>query len=217
MLYKITEDAIYFYSNQGDYNFMNLVSVFPMVENEIMYETVEQYLLKKKLEMFQPTNKKLERLIMSTHNPVLYTVYNRKIQNVRQDEWSVKYMEWLKHALQMRLDQHPQLKKKLFRTRGKHLYFAHPKDRFLGLGFGVKDAWTTDPKFFGENQLGKLWMELRDSLKEEEFANLPYSKRETKTLEKQQRMIDRNRMLQQVMTGESSSLPLPILIPIEKK
>ena len=201
MLYKITDDALYFYSNRGDYNFMNLVSIFPMIEDEIVYETVEQYLLKKKLEMFQPTNTKLLRLIMNTHNPVLYTVYNRKIQNINMKEWETMYPSLLKHALKMRLEQHPNIKKKLYRTKPRVLYYAHDKDRENGIGFGVKVAWTTDHKFFGGNFLGKIWMELRDELKDDEFENLVYSKRETKTLEKQQRMIDRTNGLYQKMVS----------------
>jgi ribA/ribD-fused uncharacterized protein len=209
MLYKITQDTLYFYSNQGDYNFMNPVSLIPFTElyNEqpITYETVQQYILRHKLLRYNPQNKKLHRLIMSTHNPVLYTVYERKIQNTNDEEWLTLVPDLLKHAFQLQLDQHPNNKKRLYRTGTKQLFYAHDKDRFLGIGFGVKVAWTTNPIYFGQNILGHIWTQLRNELNTEEYVNLPLSKRETKTVEKQQRMIDRTNNLIQDMTGLSET------------
>lgn len=55
----------------------------------------------------------------------------------------------------MKLEQNPYVKKKLLQTKDYLIVEDSPKDAFWGWG----------PNRDGENQLGKLWMKLRDEIK----------------------------------------------------
>ena len=71
------------------------------------------------------------------------------------NEEKVQIMEKL---LRLKLEQNPYVKKKLLETKDYLIVEDSPKDDFWGWGVN-RD---------GENMLGKLWMKLRDELKEKE-------------------------------------------------
>ncbi|MBO7393826.1 MAG: NADAR family protein [Abditibacteriota bacterium] len=77
---------------------------------------------------------------------------NRDKQRKDWDEVKVQIMEEL---LRLKLAQNPYVKKKLLETGDCLIVEDSPKDSFWG--------WGKDRK--GENTLGKLWMKLRDELR----------------------------------------------------
>ena len=79
---------------------------------------------------------------------------NRDKQRKDWDNIKVDIMEEL---LRLKLEQNPYVKKKLLQTKKYLIVEDSPKDLFWGWG----------PNRDGNNQLGKLWMKLRDELMED--------------------------------------------------
>jgi ribA/ribD-fused uncharacterized protein len=65
-------------------------------------------------------------------------------------------LEIMRDICRAKLNQHEYIQKKLLQTKGKKLVEDSPDDDFWGWG----------PDKDGKNMLGKIWMELRDDLKE---------------------------------------------------
>ena len=70
----------------------------------------------------------------------------------------------MKECLELKLVQHPELNQKLLDTGNNEIIedcTTHDREsaRFWGMV-------NSDNKWIGENQLGKIWMEIRDSLHE---------------------------------------------------
>ena len=61
----------------------------------------------------------------------------------------------MEELLRLKIEQNPYVKKKLLQTEDYLIVEDSPKDSFWGWG----------PNRDGFNQLGKLWMKLRDELK----------------------------------------------------
>lgn len=61
----------------------------------------------------------------------------------------------MEELLRCKIEQNPYVKKKLLETNDYTIVEDSPKDSFWG--------WGEDRK--GNNQLGKLWMKLRDEIK----------------------------------------------------
>ena len=79
---------------------------------------------------------------------------NRDKQRPDWDEIKVEIMEEL---LRLKIEQNPYVKKKLLQTKDYYIVEDSPKDTFWGWG----------PNRDGVNQLGKLWMKLREELQNE--------------------------------------------------
>lgn len=63
----------------------------------------------------------------------------------------------MEELLRLKLEQNPYVKRKLLQTKDYEICEDSPKDSFWGIG----------PNRNGQNQLGKIWMKLRDELKRE--------------------------------------------------
>ncbi len=88
----------------------------------------------------------------SAHEAKKIASANRDKQRKDWDEVKVQIMEEL---LRLKLDQNPYVKKKLLETGDYLIVEDSPTDSFWG--------WGEDRK--GENVMGKLWMKLRDELR----------------------------------------------------
>ncbi|MBQ2872419.1 MAG: NADAR family protein [Bacilli bacterium] len=89
----------------------------------------------------------------SAHEAQKIAVINKEKQRSDWDEVKVAIMEEL---LRLKIEQNPYVKKKLLETKDYLIVEDSPKDDFWGWG----------PNRDGVNQLGKLWMKLRDELRE---------------------------------------------------
>lgn len=89
----------------------------------------------------------------SAHEAQQIAILNANKQRKDWDEVKVEIMEEL---LRLKIEQNPYVKRKLLQTKDYTIVEDSPKDSFWGWG----------PNRDGENQLGKLWMKLRDELKD---------------------------------------------------
>ena len=90
----------------------------------------------------------------SAHEAQKIAYQNRKKQRPDWEEIKVCVMEDL---LRLKVAQNPYVKKKLLETGEYYIVEDSPKDAF----------WGWDPDRTGQNQLGKLWMKIRDELNDE--------------------------------------------------
>src|SRR5699024_511474 len=88
----------------------------------------------------------------SAHEAQKIAYANKDKRRKDCDEIKVSIMEEL---LRCKIEQNPYVKKKLLETKDYTIVEDSPKDSFWG--------WGEDRN--GNNQLGKLWMKLRDEMK----------------------------------------------------
>ncbi len=127
-------------------------SSFAVVYKGIKYPTVEHAYQSLK---FVETDPKIAKEILesfSSYEALTIAHNNIDKQNPNWDNIKVGIMEEL---LRLKLEQNPYVKRKLLETKDYMLCEDSPKDSFWGIGKN-RD---------GQNQLGKLWMKLRNELK----------------------------------------------------
>ena len=73
----------------------------------------------------------------------------------RRKDWDEIKVGIMEELLRCKIEQNPYVKKKLLETKDYTIVEDSPKDSFWG--------WGEDRN--GNNQLGKLWMKLRDEMK----------------------------------------------------
>ncbi len=73
----------------------------------------------------------------------------------RQENWDEIKLLVMEDLLREKISQNPYVKKKLLETKNYMIVEDSPKDSFWGWGINRN----------GQNQLGKLWMKLRDELR----------------------------------------------------
>ena len=129
-------------------------SSFGLTYNDKYYQTVEHAYQSLK---FKDTAPEIEKQIIecfSAHEAQKIAYANKDKQAKNWDKIKVNLMEKL---LRAKLDQNPYVKQKLLQTQNYTICEDSPKDSFWGIG----------PNRDGRNELGKLWMKLRNELKEE--------------------------------------------------
>ena len=92
-------------------------------------------------------------ITISLHSLQRIAYANRDKQ---REDWNDGKLGIMEELLRLKLEQNPYVKKKLLQTKDYLIVEDSPKDSFWGWG----------PNRDGENQLGKLWMKLRDELKD---------------------------------------------------
>lgn len=73
----------------------------------------------------------------------------------RREDWDDVKISIMEELLRLKIEQNPYVKKKLLQTEDYMIVEDSPKDDFWGWG----------PNRNGQNNLGKLWMKLREGLK----------------------------------------------------
>lgn len=126
-------------------------SSFGIVMDGEFYPTVEHAYQAGKFVKSAPNIAKQIKKCFSAHEAQKIAFANRDKQVKDWDKIKVKYMEKL---LRLKLEQNPYVKKKLLQTKNYIICEDSPKDSFWGIG----------EERTGRNELGKLWMKLRDEL-----------------------------------------------------
>ncbi|TMW65078.1 hypothetical protein Poli38472_009245 [Pythium oligandrum] len=184
-----TSAAIYFYG-QREPRFGYMSNFYPchFVDAQgQQYRSSEQYFMKKKQELFDPTNQAVAIAILSAKTPPEVKRLGRRVKNYDDKVWAAKRYEVMVEALKLKFTADSDLRVKLLATGNKKLYEASRSDAIWGIGLGiphVKDLFRRNEAFFaagdvddatqsewyGQNLLGKALMETRAWLWEQELA-----------------------------------------------
>lgn len=127
-------------------------SSFGIIMDGKLYPTVEHAYQAGKFIDTAPEIAEQIRCCLSAHEAKRMAHVHIEKQTENWDEIKVYYMEKL---LRLKLAQNPYVKQKLLQTKEYRICEDSPKDDFWGIGEN-RD---------GQNQLGKLWMKLRDEIK----------------------------------------------------
>ena len=126
-------------------------SSFKVLVDGVLYSTVEHaYQAAKFLDSAPQIAKDIVESY-SAHDAQKIAYANKDKQRKDWEEVKLKIMERL---LRLKLEQNPYVRKKLLQTVNYLICEDSPKDSFWGIG----------PNRDGRNELGKLWMKLRDEL-----------------------------------------------------
>lgn len=154
---------IFFWSEKNTYGFMSNFYPCTFKENSYTYNCSEQYFMKKKQELFDPTNEQLANAIMNTSDPKEIKKYGRAVKNYNETIWNTHRFNAMLNANKLKFSSNPNLREQLLETGNKILVEASPYDNIWGIGLDKKDALTLEPdKWPGQNLLGKVLMEVRD-------------------------------------------------------
>ncbi len=147
-----TQDKILFYSHHGEYGYLSNFYSTKFTENNVEYSCSEQYLMKKKQELFDPTNIILANKILQNTNPAEIKKNGREVKNFNEQTWDLNKLNIMVQALRLKFTQNIILKNKLKNTGLKNLFEASPYDRIWGTGFNAQETLNK----INSNQNGQL-------------------------------------------------------------
>lgn len=159
------EAAVYFYGANNSQGYLSNLHKAPFVEDGVTYIMPEQYMLKKRQEMFDPDNEKLAQQLVASHNPTRIQAYGRHVRFHKPFVWDQVKYGLLKRAYLLKFSQHPELEGRLLATGDKAVYMCRPNDREWGVGLDIPTALRTDPVRYGRNMMGKVLVEVRAELR----------------------------------------------------
>lgn len=142
------EKQIFFYEHEF-YVFSNFSS-FAIEWRGKLYPTSEHAYHSEKFDD-EETKEKI-RNMRSAHDAMKFTYANR---DKYPKDWDERKLDVMKQILHAKVEQHPYVKKKLLDSGDKELIEDSWRDAYWGWG----------PHKDGENQLGKLWMEVRKEVR----------------------------------------------------
>lgn len=134
-------------------------------ENGVYYFCMEQYIMKKKQETFDPDNADIADKIMRERDPARIKQYGRRVANFNNDVWAQARVQVAYDGILLKFTQNPRLRRDLLSTNDQVLYEASANDAIWGIGFNATDALRVDKSQYGENLLGKTLMRVRDELR----------------------------------------------------
>ena len=146
-----------------EYGYLSCMSPHPIFYNNQMYRTCEALFQSLRFE----GHPEVQRLIIEQKSPMAAKMKARKNKDLlnRGEKWDEadEDLERMKLCLKLKLEQHPELKQMLIDTGKAEILedcTSHPREsaKFWGI---VNNNGTWE----GKNNLGKLWMELREEIK----------------------------------------------------
>jgi ribA/ribD-fused uncharacterized protein len=159
---ELIEEVILFHqpgADAGEYrNFSNMAE-YPIQIEEKKYPTVEHYYQAMKAQEFDP---EMEEKIRLTPSTKAVKTLGDNIKNFIKEVWDSKQLEIMKRGVRAKFIQHPELMKQLQDTGDKQIGNSDARDSFWGIGTSENTEKSKDSsKWKGQNQLGKLLMEIR--------------------------------------------------------
>ena len=129
-------------------------SSFKVEWNGYLYASLEEAFQSR---LFLPNYPEIADQIKKSHSA--HEAQKIMFENIDKVEYSnEEQVPIMEELLRLKIEQNPYVKKKLLQTEDYLIVEDSPKDSFWGWG----------PNRDGNNQLGKLWMKLRDELRNKE-------------------------------------------------
>lgn len=127
----------------------------------IEFNCVEQYMMYSKAILFKDFEIAAE--IMNCSNPRDQKALGKEVRNFDIKVWEEKRIYIVSKGIYAKFLQNEDLQKQLMQEDCKEFVEASPYDRIWGIGYSEKDALENIP-YWGENLLGKIITDLRDSI-----------------------------------------------------
>lgn len=144
------DDVIGFYPRE--FYPLDNFSSFKVEWNGYLYSSLEEAF---QAASFMGSDEELVELVKNSHSAhEAQKIAYANIDKQRKD-WDTKCLKIMEELLRLKIEQNPYVLKKLLETKDYYIVEDSPKDPFWGWGENRT----------GENNLGKLWMKLRDEYK----------------------------------------------------
>ena len=131
-------------------------------EESSVYSCSEQYYLCKKSLFFN--DEYTAATIKKTTDPSRMKSLSNRIKGLDEAKWKPHAKSTMEKACQLKFSQNPHLQQKLLQSRGI-LVEANRNDKFFSCGLALSDPNILDrTKWLGENNLGQILNEVRQSL-----------------------------------------------------
>ena len=144
------DEVIGFYPREF-YPFDNFSS-FKVEWNGYLFSSVEEAY---QAASFMGSDEELVEKIKKSHSAGEAQRIAYANRDKRREDWDDVKISIMEELLRLKIKQNPYVKKKLLQTEDYMIVEDSPKDDFWGWG----------PNRNGQNNLGKLWMKLREELK----------------------------------------------------
>lgn len=128
------------------------------------YNCSEQAFMYAKCLMFDPTNSGLLREILNETNPGKIKKLGRSVKNFDDVKWNENKYKIMLECCRAKFNQNDKIKQMLCETNEEILYEASPYDKIWGIGYNKEKAEKISPDMYGENLLGKVLMEIREMI-----------------------------------------------------
>jgi ribA/ribD-fused uncharacterized protein len=151
-------------ASKGEYRNFSNDSQHPIEVDGEQYPTVEHYFQAMKAKEFN--DEEIYKKIVSSKTPKVAKASGDKVKNFITEVWDSKREAIMEKGVRAKFVQHPELRKELLETGDKIIGKADPRNTFWGIGTGMSSEKAKFPsKWRGQNKLGKLLMEIRESLR----------------------------------------------------
>ena len=151
-------NVIAFNRNKDAYGWLSNMSPYPIELDGKIWRTTEAL-----FQAFRFDNETIQELIRAEKSPMsAKAVMNEHVQSLFIEKHSEQDVKNMKTCLRLKLAQHPKLLEELLKTGDGFIVedVTSRGDKGGNLFWG---AMLVDGKWVGENTLGKLWMELRNT------------------------------------------------------
>ncbi|KAG9002176.1 hypothetical protein FRB93_011802 [Tulasnella sp. JGI-2019a] len=136
---------------------------------EIEYPTAETWMMYHKAVLFEDAA--IAEEILATTDPKKTRALGRRISNFDEEIWEMKRYDIVLAGNIAKFKASEECKKNLLATGNKILVEASPSDRNWGIGFTAKNAPANQSKW-GLNLLGRVLVEVRETLRQESSTKL---------------------------------------------
>ena len=156
---KQDENKVLFWSKHSPLS--NFFTDCTFQEGASTYNCVEQYFCAQKAAYFNDHYAKEK--IMNTTDPAVQKRVN--IEGFNAEQWKGEALEIMKRGLLLKFEQNHAVRNFLLSTGNKLLCEASSRDSYWGAGIGINDPRIQNTSLWGQNNLGKLLMSVREELK----------------------------------------------------
>jgi ribA/ribD-fused uncharacterized protein len=146
-----TADQVFFY--EQDFYVLSNFSAFSIIWKGWRYDTSEAVY---HWEKFSETDREVGRLIREAPSAHEAFKIAQDHKGRRRPDWDDVKLDIMRDILRAKVNQHEYVRRKLLATGSRELVEDSWRDDYWG--------WGEDRK--GKNMLGKLWMEVRDELRD---------------------------------------------------
>lgn len=143
-------NRIYFKYSTGPYGRLHNFSPFRVIIGDNYYSTSEHL-----YQSLKYLDKDKQKLIRNQSSPKQAATIGRSLNGIRED-WSLVKLDAMKFVLYAKLISNLSLARKLIETGNTEIIELSNYDTF----------WGKNGKGMGENNLGKLWMQIREEIKD---------------------------------------------------
>ena len=151
-------------ASKGEFRNFSNDSQHPIEVDGEQYPTVEHYFQAMKAKEFK--DEEVYKKIVATKTPKAAKAAGKKVKNFITEFWDSRREQIMEKGVRAKFVQHPELRKELLETGDKIIGKADPRNTFWGIGTGMSSEKAKSPsKWRGQNKLGKLLMEIRESLR----------------------------------------------------